>query len=302
MTLKQILQENILKLKLKKIKNPHLEAELLLSNILKKPREFLLTHNEYKLAKSQITKYQSLINRRIKGEPIAYLTGHKEFYGLDFFVNKNTLIPRPETELMVDEAIKLIIQDGSQPTTIIDIGTGSGCIIITLAKLIINYQLQITNYEFFGIDISKKALFIAKKNAKFHNVDKNIKFLHGNLLEPIINNKKYKIQNTKYIILANLPYLTPTQIKNSPTIKYEPKLALTAGLDGLKYYQQLFKQVTYLIQNTKYKIQNTLSVLCEIDPSQTTLIKKLIKKYFQQAKLQIKEDLADHNRLIIITF
>ncbi|HCW74922.1 MAG TPA: peptide chain release factor N(5)-glutamine methyltransferase, partial [Candidatus Marinimicrobia bacterium] len=176
MTISQSLKFAVDKLTAKKINLPHLEAEILLSEILKKPREFILAHGERALTKPQITDYKLLIKKRLKGMPIAYITGEKEFYGLKFKVNKNVLIPRPETELMVEEALKLTA-DGT-PAAIIDVGTGSGCVIITLAK-------QIANCEFLATDISAKALAVAGQNAKLHGVAKKIKFLKGDLLEPI---------------------------------------------------------------------------------------------------------------------
>ncbi|MFH1233848.1 MAG: peptide chain release factor N(5)-glutamine methyltransferase [Patescibacteria group bacterium] len=302
MTIGQLLKQATIKLRTKCIKFPHLEAEILLSSILKKPCEFILSHSEYKLTNLQLTTYNLQLTKRIHGKPIAYIIGEKEFYGLKFFVNKNVLIPRPETELMVDEAMSLITQ--KDKIAIIDIGTGSGCIVIALAKSIIHYQLRITNYELFATDISASALFIAKKNAKFHCLDKKIKFIKGNLLTPLINNAKFKIQNSKFIILANLPYLTPTQIKNSPSIKYEPKNALNGGLNGLKLYEKLFKQLKKFneLQAKSYQLTANSYILCEFDPRQAILIKKLIKKYLPQAKLQIKKDLSGLNRLAIITF
>jgi release factor glutamine methyltransferase len=299
----QILEEAIKKLSNKKILSAHLDAEILLSYVLKKPREFILAHPEKKLTKSQVARCALCVMRRIKGEPIAYITGHKEFYGLDFFVNKNVLIPRPETELMVDEALKILKAKDTRclighrvSRIIIDVGTGSGCIIITLAKNL-NSKFKIQNSKFFATDISKPALAIARKNAKLHQVDKQIKFLHGNLLEPIIKKiKSLEIRNYNLVILANLPYLTPAQIKNSPSIKYEPKLALSAGKDGLKYYRRLFKQ----IKNVPcFMFHVSCFMLCEIDPSQTTKIKQLIKKEFPRAKIQIKKDLRGLNRLVI---
>ena len=267
----------------KKTKLNIFDIELILAYVLKKSREFIIAHPEHKLTKSQITNSKLLIKKRLKGVPIAYLTGHKEFYGLNFKVNKNVLIPRPETELMVDETLK--ITNGK--TIIADIGTGSGCIIITLAGLIKNCKL-------FGIDISEKALAVAKQNAKLNNAYKKIKFLKGDLLEPILKNKKFVIGNSSLVILANLPYLTPTQIKNSPSIKREPKLALAAGSDGLKYYRRLFKQIK-MLHNISY-------VLCEIDPSQTLKIKQLIKRELSETTIQIKKDLTGLNRLVIINF
>lgn len=276
--------------------NPHLEAEILLSGILKKPREFLLTHPEHKLTKLQITNYKLRIKKRLKHLPLTYITGEKEFYGLKFKVNKNVLIPRPETELMVEEALKLVARN-SKPVTLIDVGTGSGCVIVTLAKLL-SQESRIMNHELWGIDISKKALTVARQNAKLHGVAKNIKFIKGNLLSPIIRNSLFIIPDSSLIILANLPYLTPFQIKNSPTIKYEPESALAGGLDGLKYYRQLFKQIKKL-RVASCELRD-IYALCEFDPRQTARVKQLIKRELPQATYQIKKDLAGLNRLVII--
>ncbi len=303
MNIKSTLAEATLALKQAKIKNPHLEAEILLSNTLKKPREFILAHLETQLSKSQINNFKFKITQRSKGEPIAYITGHKEFYSLDFHVNKNVIIPRPETELMVEEALKII----KEKTIIIDVGTGCGCIIIALAK-ILNQKSKIPgrapqsgagkNQKFLATDISNPALTIARKNAKSHKVDKNITFLSGYLLEPIIYRLKILNLKPKIVIMANLPYLTSTQIKYSPTIQYEPKIALSAGTNGLKYYRQLFKQVKYIIQI--FNNASSITIFCEIDPSQTIKIKQLAKNILPQCKYKIKKDLKGHNRLFII--
>ena len=282
MTISQTLKLAVTRLCQGQVDSPRLEAEILLSHVLKKPQEFILARPECRLTPKQTTNFKLLISGRFKGSPVAYLIGHKEFYGLDFFVNKNVLIPRPETELMVGEALRLIARS-TKPATLVDVGTGSGCVAVTLAKL--------TKQKFMAIDISPQALAVARRNAKYHKVNKQIKFIQGNLLEPLFNNK-FVIRNCKLIILANLPYLTPSQIKNSPSIKREPKLALDAGPDGLKYYRQLFKQIK--------KLRVTGYALCEIGPRQSNAIKKLVKRQLPQVKLQIKKDLAGLNRLAII--
>ncbi|MFH1980191.1 MAG: peptide chain release factor N(5)-glutamine methyltransferase, partial [Patescibacteria group bacterium] len=320
-------------------------------------REHLFTHPEKKLTKFQLANYKKLINKRIKGEPVAYLTNHKQFYGLDFYVNKNVLIPRPETELITHNVERITHNTqhttcNTQHVTFIDVGTGSGCIIISIIKQI-QSQFPISpalpseagqaNFKFLALDISKPALAVARKNAKIHNVYNKIKFLHGNLLEPVILKSKIfkKRQNpppnrrgdsdeatflqgdllkplldkssivncqSSIIITANLPYLTPAQIKNSPSIKYEPKLALSAGSDGLKYYKKLFKQIN-VMRSTLALLDLSAGlciphyafhVLCEIDQSQTHKIKKILKKEFCEFNLTIKKDLSGKNRLIII--
>lgn len=307
MTIAQTLKSATAKLTVNRITDiPHLEAEILLAQTLKKPREFILSHSERRLTKAQIANYKLKIKTRLKGLPIAYITGEKEFYGLKFKIDKNVLIPRPETELMVEEALRLITHN-SKPTTLIDIGTGSGCIIISLAKQL-NYKLKITNHEFFATDISTKALAIAKQNAQAHGVNQKIKFIKGNLLNPFIRNSLFLIPNS-LVILANLPYGWKEWKNNSSAdaigLKFEPQIALFTGKNGLKLYEKLFQQINCLLHNTKYNPptggQNTLHLLCEFDPRQTSKIKKLIKCELPQASLQIKKDLAGLNRLAIIS-
>lgn len=273
-----------------------LDISLILAYGIKRSREFILAHPEFKISAIRQKKIARLIKLRKKGYPIAYLIGEKEFYGFKFSVNKHVLIPRPETELLVENA-KSMIEGSEEKQTVIDIGTGSGCIIITLAKLLNQAcprprsRKSIKNKEFIGIDISSKAITVARKNAKLHKVENNIKFLSGDLLEPC---KRYTLHAARYMILANLPYLTPEQVKKSPSIKHEPKSALIAGPDGLKYYRKLFKQIK------KYKLDN-YSLLCEIDHTQTKNIIKLISQELPNASYEIKKDLGGYNRLVIIT-
>lgn len=284
MNIKLALRQGYERLQKAKIKIPHFEAEILLSTIIKKPREFIFTYGEYSLTKKQIQAFNKLITQKISGWPTAYLIGQKEFYGLNFLVNENVLIPRPETELIIDE-VKKLVKFTVNKFIVVDVGTGSGCIIITLAKLL-------KQKIFYGIDISNKALQIAQKNAKINNV-KNIKFLRGNLLQPFLNSK-LEIINSKLIIIANLPYLTADQIKNSPSIKKEPSLALLGGKDGLDYYKKLLQQIKLL------KLNNS-EILLEIDPAQKIKIKSLVKKYLPAAEIQIKKDLKGHSRLVKIS-
>jgi len=281
------------------------ETELLIAHILKKPREFILAHPEQEITKAKKQKIIKNIKERSKGVPIAYLTGHKEFFGLDFLVNKNVLIPRPDTELMVELALQeLRIKNQESRIVLIDIGTGSGCIPISILKTLNKFPPRLPaemvgggtrGVLAFAIDISSLALTTARKNAKLHKT--KIKFLHGDLLEPIIKNFEIlKFQNFKIIITANLPYLTPKQFKQEPSIQHEPKLALVAGNDGLKYYRQLLKQISQLSKSYNLK---PISYF-EIDPSQTSSIKKLIKKILPQAKIEIKKDLTGLDRVVII--
>ncbi|MFA5318174.1 MAG: peptide chain release factor N(5)-glutamine methyltransferase [Patescibacteria group bacterium] len=281
------------KLQKNKISSAFLDAELLLSFVLRKSREYILAHPEKKLTKKQIIKFTDLIKQRVKHMPVAYLTNTKEFYGREFYVDKRVLVPRPETEMIIDVA-KRATRNAQRVGDIIDVGTGSGCIIITLIKELQNLKSKIKKLKFTAIDISKDALIVARKNARLHNIDKKIKFLRGNLLEPFLKNKKLVIGYWSLVITCNLPYLTPTQVKNSISIKHEPKLALTAGKDGLKYYRELTEQIN-LLQKQNPQIKITL--LCEIDPAQI----KGIKKIFSFAKnIKIKKDLAGRDRIVVV--
>lgn len=269
------------------IKNSRLgskEGLNLLSFIEKKPIENLLTHLEQPVGINNYRKFKILEKHRLKNWPLAYLTGQKEFFSLNFLVNKNVLVPRPETELIVEEVLREVKSQSKISRLIIDLGTGSGAIIISIAK-----NLKISDAKFLASDISRSALLIAKKNSKIHNLNKKIRFYQGNLLQPILK----KLSNQHLIITANLPYLTKEQIKNSPTISREPKIALDGGPEGLKYYRELFKQ----LQNINYL---SLVLMIEIDPSQAKEIKLLVKNNFLAADLEIKPDLAGQKRLVII--
>ncbi len=304
----------------KRSASPTLDAEVLLSFAINQPKEYILAHPEKQLTIAQEKKFRQLVARRSKGVPIAYLIGHKEFYGLDFVVNKSALIPRPETEMLVAEVLKQIPNSQFPMTNqipnpndknfiIIDVGTGSGCIAITLAKLFPQAKI-------FALDISKNALQVARQNARRHKVNKQIKFIKNNLLKkfPIPNfsrhsgiplaagqfpiKSKRQNPNDQIIIVANLPYLTKKQLAE-PSIKHEPRAALYGGKDGLEYYEKLFKQISQF--GAQVFECSSVQVLLEIDPSQTSKIKKLIKKHLPTAKIKIKKDLAGLDRVVCIT-
>jgi release factor glutamine methyltransferase len=301
MTISQILQSETIKLKDKNIKNPHLQAELLLSAIIIKPREWILSHPEHKLTSLQITNYKLQISRLLGGTPLPYLIGYREFYGRKFIVNKKVLIPRPETELMIDEVVNRKSEIGDRKTIIIDVGTGSGCIIITLYKELqkgsgFGYPEPDPAMEFYATDVSKPALAVARQNAKLYKIQ-NIKFICGNLLKPVIPKiKKLDIINYNLVILANLPYLTPAQYQNSPTIQQEPKSSLVSGDDGFKYYQELFKQLKSAVCCLPSAV-----LYIEIDPAQKNKIKNLVKTILPDSTIKIKKDLKGHSRLAIIS-
>jgi len=303
------------------VQNPKLlELDLILAHTINKPKEFIYTHPEYKLNFFEYLRFKYYLYLLKKNWPVAYIIKHKEFYGLDFYVDKRVLIPRPETELMVEEALDCIKRQ-NEKMLLIDVGTGSGCIPITLQHL--NTE-TLKHVETIAVDISKKALRVARKNAKKHNVD--IKFLHGDLLEPVLkdyypphrrtsvlrdtcpHDRGHRDRRVCYVtITANLPYLTKKQHASSPSIQREPKSALVANNSGLAFYEKLLQQIKKL---TAYPAAARprftgggdlrLTTFFEIDPSQSKKIKLLIKKYLPQGEISVKKDLAGLDRVVCV--
>jgi len=291
MKLSQVLQNNS-----KKLSNisetPQIDAELLLSFVLNKEKSFLYTCPEYELTKVELEKYSDYINKRLGGYSVACITGIKYFYGYEFIVDKNTLVPRPETELMVDEVLSILEESSDQQDlSLIDLGTGTGCIPISILK-----STKKKDIKCFAIDISSDALEIAQKNAQKHGLGKDIGFLKGNLLKPLFTSKILK-QRYGIIITANLPYLTKKQIEDSPSIQKEPVLALDGGENGMDYYIELFKQIKTLKNNYK---PESITMLAEIDHTQVEVFKEETKKAFPEVEVIIKKDLGDYERLAII--
>lgn len=269
------------------------ETNILVSFVLHKDAIFILAHPEFKINKRQGEKIADLIERRSAGEPMAYLLGYQEFYGLKFYTTNSTLIPRPETELIVEEALQTARHTQQEGLLqIIDVGTGSGCIAISLAHEL-RKKLEITEQKIIAIDIEAKAIKLARKNAQLNKVKEFLDFKIGNLLEPVLRDSQYTLHATRYLICANLPYLTPDQVKHSPTIQHEPKSALISGHDGLEHYRELFKQVK------KLKAES-ITLLCEIDETQKPSMTALIKKELPQGQFDIKNDLSGYPRLAII--
>ncbi len=276
------------------------DEEILLAFLLRKDRSYLFAFPEQGLPKVTTARFRQLSQQRKSGKPLAYLIGFKEFYGLAFFVNKNVLIPRPETEGLIDlalEEIKRIQEAGIKNIDIIDIGTGSGAIILSLAKAILESRIM-NDVAFFAVDKSKKSLIIAQENAKRLGINEQIQFLRGNLIQPYLKStqrKRYKIQDARYkIFLANLPYLTSKEIKNlQPEVRYEPRQALDGGKDGLDVYRDLFKQLE--------KIKNQpFTAICEIAPKQQKTLLKIIKTALPQSATKFIKDLSGRTRFAAI--
>ncbi len=219
MSLSKFLKEIIQLLSKKGIENPVSDAEIIIAHVLEVDRYKLIIDNERVLTDNEISKIKKLTNRRSKFEPIAYITGHKEFYSLDFNVNKNVLIPRPETELLVDMAIYYTGLNGKA----LDIGTGAGAIAIALKH-------NRPDVDVFATDVSQRAIQVARKNSREIIGKNKIKFLNGDLFEPL---KEMKFN----VIISNPPYINP-DISNTPQadLKYEPDMALYSKKKGTEIF------------------------------------------------------------------
>ena len=245
-------------LKKSQIPSWRLDAEILLAEVLRKDRSELIIRNNIKISNKKAFTFNRYIDRRKKFEPVAYILNNKEFFSLDFFVNKNSLIPRPETELMVEKAVK--IYKNKYPN-VLDIGTGSGCIIISVLR-------HIPKSRGIGLDISKDAIKVAKFNSerllKVYN--NRIKFINLSI-EKLSNNRIFDL------ILANPPYINSKDIRNLPTDikRYEPKIALDGGKDGLDVIKKvIYKSLKILKHN------GTLAI--EIGNNQYFAVSKLLRK------------------------
>ena len=245
-------------LKKSQIPSWRLDAEILLAEALRKDRSEIIIRNDIKISNKKAFTFNRYIDRRKKFEPVAYILNNKEFFSLDFFVNKNSLIPRPETELMVEKAVKIY---KNKAPNILDIGTGSGCIIISVLR-------HLPKSRGIGLDISKNAIKVAKFNSerllKVYN--KRLKFMNVSI-EKLSNNRIFDL------ILANPPYINSKDIRNLSTDikRYEPKIALDGGKDGLDVIKKvIYKSLKILKHN------GTLAI--EIGNNQYFAVSKLLRK------------------------
>ncbi|PIS05581.1 MAG: peptide chain release factor N(5)-glutamine methyltransferase [Candidatus Buchananbacteria bacterium CG10_big_fil_rev_8_21_14_0_10_42_9] len=276
MTINNLLQDGSIKLKRANIQTAALDAEILLAHVLNSTRSKILSQPKSVMHKKQIDKFNALIKVRSKFVPVAYLTKQREFYGLNFYVNENVLVPRPATELMIENVLSLVRPN--QTVTIADVGTGSGCIAVTLAH-------HLPKATILATDISKKALVVAQKNAQALAKNKKVSFWQGNLLEPI---KVKKID----IIIANLPYLKPTDL-GEPTIQAEPKLALWGGDDGLQTIKCLINQTASLPAKPSY-------VMLEFNHGQAGGLSEYIERILDPSELSVYKDNDGLDRTAVI--
>ena len=275
MTIKQAITKGMIMLKSNNVESPKLKARLLLQYVLDKPRQYIIVYDNKEIDKQQQWQYFVNIEKLTKGIPLQHITHRQEFMKMDFFVDENVLIPRPDTEILVEEVIK-IAQKYNSPR-ILDLCTGSGAIAISLKKFVPNADIT-------AVDISEKALEIAQKNAE--KLEAKINFVKSNLFDKL-DNKKFDI------IVSNPPYIRKDEIKKlSEEVQKEPKIALDAGEDGLDFYRIIAEQaINYL---------KTGSFLCfEIGYNQKNDVIKIIEDEQNYKNTYCKKDLYGNDRIII---
>jgi len=285
-TIHQALEQATLSLTHADQTNARLDAQVLLSHALHTERSFLYAYPEHVLTPEQEQHYQTLIERRSRGEPVAYLTGHKEFYGLDFLVDKRVLIPRPETELLVEAALNACRKmfDAGRTPIVADIGTGSGAIPVSLA--ILEPHLP----YLYASDISTDALDVAYLNCLRHHVEDRVRLLYGDLLEPL--------PEPVDILTANLPYVGTNELEELPldVRAYEPHLALFSGQRGLDLMLRFFQEVKH-----SQKLKERAMLLLEIGYRQREALTSLLQEIWPQAILTFTKDFAGWNRVLQVT-
>jgi len=263
-----------------RIADAFIEAELLLGHVLRMSKTQLHTKPERGLSSAETEHLRHLVQRRLNHEPSAYILGHCEFYGIDFYINRHTFIPRPETELLVEKAVELAhhISHLEQQITIADIGTGCGAIAISLA-------LALQQAKIHATDIPASALQVAEINCRRHAITSQVELLQGNLLEPL--------PQPVDMIVANLPYIKTCEFKDfSPEIiNFEPTIALAGGKNGLDKIRKMLEQMPG-------KLDYGACLLLEIGQGQGKIATSLVNSYFPQASIELISDLGGIDRVV----
>ncbi len=278
MKLEKVINNAYRNLKDNNIESALLDSELLMANVINKSREYIILNSNINISKKDFDNYQNMINQRLKGKPIAYLMSKKFFWKYEFFINNNVLIPRPDTEIIIEQVLK--IYKNKKNINFLDIGYGSGCILLSLLK-------ERKDFRASGVDISKHALKVCKINAYKLGVKARLKLYNSDIDKFFLGKYDLIISNPPYIKNIDLKYLEK-EVK-----KFEPKLALDGGLDGISEIRKVIKKSSDLI---KYGGK----LILEIAYNQKKEVLQLLKKNGFYINSVVK-DLAKNDRCIIST-
>ena len=258
-----------------------LDVQVLLAHILGKPRAWILAHPEYPLTAMQEIDFLQVLARLEAGEPLPYLIGHWEFFGLDFTVNPAVLIPRPETEQLVEHALDWLGKHHLRRKAV-DVGTGSGCIPIALAS-------RVPDLHILAVDVSMPAIQVARENISHHQMAERIHLAQTDLIEAIQPSSARRFD----LVTANLPYIPEATLMALPTLRFEPRIALSGGVAGTDLIERLLMQVPQVIAPGGL-------LLLEIEATIGMAVQGLIRKFLPGAAVEVLPDLAGHDRLVIV--
>lgn len=279
-SLREVIQNTHRVLEAAGIPDSRLEAEVMVMKQMRLSRQDIFSNQESEVAPQQEQELAATVERRLTREPLAYILGVREFYGINLLVNSNVLIPRPETESLVEHALFMALM-GMETTELViaDVGTGSGAIAINLA-------IHLPSARIYAFDSADSALDVAAYNIRAHNVADRVTLGKGDLLEPL--------QEPVDLIVANLPYIPTARIPTlQPEIQWEPKTALDGGEDGLD-------QIRRLLSQAPGKVKKQATILLELDPEQVPAVEALTKRHFPDADTSVEQDLAHLDRIFVI--
>jgi release factor glutamine methyltransferase len=278
MNLQIIINSAYQDLKKNNIKSALIDSEILLSQAINKSREFIILNSNYKVSEKEYWYFKEMVNQRLRGKPIAYITGKKFFWKDEFLINEKVLIPRPDTEIIVEQVLKIF--KNKTKINFLDIGIGSGCILLSILK-------ERKDFRATGIDISNHALKVCKINAYKLGIKNRVKLFKSDIDK--FNKEKYDliISNPPYIKNLDLTYL------EKDIVKFEPKIALDGGLDGISEIRKIIKKSSELIKNNG-------KLIIEIGYDQKQEVKQLLRKNSFYIN-SVEKDLANNDRCIIST-
>ena len=278
--IREVIRQTQAELETTGIPDARLEAEVMVMNVMRMARQDLFSQQETELSAQQEQDLAQFMERRRQREPLAYILGYKEFYGINLLVSPSVMIPRPETETLVEHALFMSLMGmETRELVIADVGTGTGAIAINLA-------IHLPAARIYAIDTTDPVLDVASYNIRSHNVADRITLLQGDLLEPL--------PEPVDLIVANLPYIPSQRIPTlQPEIQWEPKQALDGGADGLEL-------ATRLLAQASGKLKEQGVILLELDPEQMPAVAALVAQHLPEATTSIEKDLARLDRILVI--
>jgi len=283
MKLQDAVSWGVQSIKIPEIENPYLEVLVILSHLLDRDKSYLYSHLSMELPSPVWGEFSRVIEKRTKHRPLAYITGEKEFMSLNFVVNENVMIPRPETEILVEETLKLFSLKDNNPRVIVDMGTGCGNIALSLAK----YNL---NFHVYATDISLEAIKVAFENRKRLNMENSVSLINCNLWD-CFKSKEWK--GRVDALVSNPPYVRSDHLNDlALDLLYEPKSALDGGTDGLYFYPFLVEAGEYLLKKGGYLIM-------EVGEGQKEAVKNIVQDKGNFEEIVTKKDYSDIDRVII---